>query len=134
MVFTEIYWFLFVLCFGIGIWENWDAHNRCCRLGTWWLRHALHLTLLSTCELFVSCLMVPSAVLVRIASSLWVLLFLGYMTINKIKKKTTVFYFCCYVSTNALENVKMFWDFKKSGYGCCVWLIEWGLGRSLLVF
>jgi hypothetical protein len=57
------------LVFPVGTWENWDAHNHFCH--SHWPQ-ASHLTLLPTCGLSVSCLMVPSVVLVRIASSLFV--------------------------------------------------------------
>lgn len=64
------------LCLICYIWlghlEHWGVHSHFCR---WWQELDWHLTWQSTYGLAASCIMVPSNVLVRIASSnsLWVL-------------------------------------------------------------
>ncbi|KAK9018827.1 hypothetical protein V6N11_033873 [Hibiscus sabdariffa] len=56
-----------------GIWENWDASSPSCLCIAWFLWPlSLHILLL-TCGLVASCFIVPSVILVRTASSLFVL-------------------------------------------------------------
>lgn len=58
--------------FLLGTWENWAAYNRFCQCTVRRLQLASHLTWLSMRVVVASCHTVPSAVLVKIASSLFV--------------------------------------------------------------